>query len=80
MIAVEVFSIVDCSLCEKAVTTLERIRTEIPFDLLVTRLEPAHPKYEEYRDHIPVVHLNGRYVCRHGVDPDLFRTLLKATL
>jgi len=77
MIEVELFSGRHCSLCDKAKTLIEKVRRELPFNLRETLVEPGSSHYEEYRDHIPVVHINGTFFCRHRVNEEEFRRTLQ---
>ncbi len=60
----------DCSLCRSALYVIERVRVQIPFDLETVDIsaEGKEKWFEAYRDHIPVVHLNGEEIFRHRVD------------
>ncbi len=45
---------------------------------IVDATAPGNEKWlEEYRHHIPVVHLNGKEILRHGVDERRLRELLR---
>jgi len=69
-----------CHLCDAALFVVHKVRQAIPFDLeLVDISAPGHEAWaDQYRDHIPVLHLDGREVLRHRVDERRLRELLRA--
>ena len=60
----------DCSLCRGALYVIERVRARVPFELESVDITASGNDawLATYRDHIPVVHLNGQEVFRHRVD------------
>ena len=78
MIVVEFFSGGDCSLCDDAREILKSVQRDIPFHLTEIRLLPDNPRYEEYKDHIPVIHVDGSPSFRHRISEELFREHLLA--
>jgi hypothetical protein len=76
MITVELFSGKSCSLCEEAKGVIERIQETLSFEFKETILQPGHPYYADYRDRIPVVHLNGVFFGRGKIDEALLRRQL----
>ena len=60
MIRVELYARPDCPTCEQARAVLERLRGELPFELLEVdvTLDPAVER--RYRDQVPVVFVDGR--------------------
>jgi hypothetical protein len=80
MILVEVYTARDCHMCHEATAIIERVRRDVPFDLREIDLTPGEPYYEEYRDHIPVVHINNVETLRHRITEDMFRTKLRQIL
>ena len=75
MVRVTLFTKQACCLCDTARFVLERVRTRAPFELEVVDI--SAPGCEvwlaEYADHIPVVHVDGREVCRHRIDEKRIR-------
>ena len=69
----------DCSLCRSALYVIERVRTQIPFDLETVDIsaEGKEKWFDAYREHIPVAHLNGEEIFRHHVDERSLRALLR---
>lgn len=69
----------DCPLCHKAKAVLERVRTQVPFELKeVDILKCDEETMHRYCFHIPVVHLNGTEVFRHRVDEEAMLQLVRA--
>lgn len=68
----------DCSLCRGAMYVVSRVRNDHHFELDVVDISSAgNEKWAEaYRDHIPVIHLNGREIFRHRVDEKRLREWL----
>lgn len=77
MVLVELFSKEDCHLCQEARTLLEKVRREIPFDLMEEKLVPGHPLYERFHDKVPVVFINHEEVFHFRVDEHTLREKLK---
>lgn len=68
----------DCGLCSAAMYVIERVRRQVPFELeSIDITAPGEEEWlERYREHIPVVHLDGVEVFRHKVDEKELRRLL----
>lgn len=68
----------ECTLCDGAMYVVERVRRNIPFELdSVDITAPGNEHWQaNYKNDIPVVHLNGREIFRHRVDERKLRTLL----
>lgn len=67
-----------CTLCSGAMYVVRRVRNDHQFELDVVDISLAgNEKWAEaYRDHIPVIHLNGREIFRHRVDEKRLREWL----
>lgn len=57
---------------------VERVRARLPFELESVDITSAGNErwFESYKNHIPVVHLNGEEIFRHRVDERKLRVLL----
>lgn len=69
----------DCPLCRSAWYVLQRVRSQVPFELeSIDICAPGQePWFEAYRDDIPVVHLNGREIFRHRINERQLRLQLE---
>ncbi len=69
-----------CTLCESAWFVINKLRQRIDFEIeRVDITEPQNTKwYALYCNDIPVVHLNGKEVCRHRVSERTLRRLLES--
>jgi len=76
MKTVTVISKDECSLCDKAIDTLELIRKEKPFNLHITKITPGSTEYEEYKEKIPVILIDGKEVFHFRVNERKFKKLL----
>ena len=65
-----------CSLCEKALVVVNRVRGDIPFHLEISDISGNPGLLRKYALHIPVVSIDGVEVFRFRVDEKLFRSRL----
>jgi hypothetical protein len=77
MILVELFSSGECRLCDEARTVLERVRKALPFTLSEIRLHEGDPLFDEYREMVPVVHINRVPAFRYRVHEGMLRIRLQ---
>jgi len=77
MILVELFSKDDCQLCDEARTVIERVQQIIPFKLREFKLMPGDPYYEEYKEILPVVHIDKVQAFKHRVSENLLKIKLQ---
>ena len=77
MIVIELFSGKDCPLCEEAKAILHSAQKDFEFVLKEIVLLPGSPHYEKYKEHIPVVHINGSFSFRHHIDEASVRRELR---
>eukprot|EP01134_Creolimax_fragrantissima_P003680 CFRG3680T1 len=61
-----------CSLCEDAKDVLRSVEDVAPHSVqFVDITDPGEEEYfEEYKWDIPVLHLNGKEIMRHRINPD----------
>lgn len=65
-----------CHLCEEARATLERVRAELPFELVERDIERDAALHRAYLERIPVIALDGEELFDYFVDePELRRRL-----
>ncbi len=72
------FTKVDCTLCTGALYVVKRVKQGIDFELeIVDIAEPGNEIwFEQYRNDIPVVHLDGQEIFRHRVNERSLRAWL----
>ncbi len=68
MPVVELFSKEDCHLCEEAKAVLLKLQHEIAFTLEERKIQPGDAFYEEYKEKIPLVFINGKLASKYRVD------------
>ena len=67
-----------CHLCEDAREVVERVRADVPFELVFVDLDADAGAREKYWDKIPVVEVDGRMHAKYRVDEAAFRRRLAA--
>ncbi len=65
-----------CSLCEKAMLRINRVRSDIPFRLDVVDITRFPELMRDHGLHIPVVFIDGTEIFRYHVNEARFRELL----
>ena len=68
MILVELYSKDDCSLCDEALSILNKVQAEVPFTLKVITLLPGEANFEEFKHDFPVIHINKRLAFKHRLN------------
>ena len=75
---VAVYHAEGCHLCERALSQVRRLQTELGFELAEISID-GDPKLEaEYRELIPVVEIAGRRAFTYYVHQEAFRRRLAA--
>jgi redox-sensing transcriptional repressor len=65
-----------CCLCDEAREVLERVRAELPFELLERDIERDDGLLRAYLERIPVVTVDGEELCELSVDEAVLRARL----
>jgi glutaredoxin len=76
---VTLYSKVDCPLCDKARSTLERVRTRTPFELEEVDITTEQALAAAYTERIPVVAIDGREAFELFVDEGELERLVTAS-
>ena len=76
-IKVEIYSKPDCHLCDEAKTVLQRVRSRCPFEMIDVDITNDQRRYNEYKEQIPVIFINGRKAFKFRVDEKEFVKKLK---
>ena len=58
-IVIEILTKQDCSLCAEAIKVVTRVLPDYPARLVMTDIESDLTLYEEFKERIPVVRING---------------------
>mmetsp|Transcript_14021 Transcript_14021/g.19500 ORF Transcript_14021/g.19500 Transcript_14021/m.19500 type:complete len:84 (-) Transcript_14021:16-267(-) len=67
-VIVTLFSKPQCSLCVPAKELVLKVQKQYPFTLENINIL-QHPEwFEKYKYDIPVLHVNGKEICRHRFD------------
>jgi glutaredoxin len=66
-----------CHLCDDARAILERVRVELPFELVDVDIETDDALHARYLVRIPVVELDGEELFEHFVDEGELRRRLR---
>jgi glutaredoxin len=66
----------DCDLCDRAREALQRVRAEVPFELVERDITADDDLHRSYLERIPVVEVAGQEAFQFFVDePELRRRL-----
>ncbi|WP_224249126.1 glutaredoxin family protein [Hyalangium gracile] len=74
---VDIYSKPSCSLCDEAITVVERVRARIPFELRVISILEDPAGMLAWRYDIPVVLIDGQVAFKHRVDEAAFEAWLR---
>ena len=77
MILVEIFSKHDCHLCDVAKDSLVKIQKVYPFELRETTIIEGSKYYDEFKERIPVIYINGEFAFQYRVPEKMFIQQLK---
>lgn len=75
-IKVEIYSKPDCHLCDEAKSVLLKAQKDFPFDLIEVDITTDQTMFEEYKEQIPVVFIDGRKAFKFRVDEKELRKKL----
>ena len=76
MARVELIGAAGCHLCESARRVVERVRAEVPFELVETDITGDPELERRYRERIPVLLVDGDEAFHYHVHPDGLRRRL----
>jgi glutaredoxin len=78
MVEVLVYSKPGCHLCDDVKEQLRKLQSEHPFDLREVNILEDPDAFEQYKDEIPVVFVNGRKAFKYYFDREQFLSRLSA--
>ena len=73
---VVLYSAKGCHLCAAALEVVERVRSDVPFDLEVVSIDGDPELEARYRELLPAVEIGGERAFTWFVDPAAFRERL----
>jgi glutaredoxin len=79
MIRVTLYSRPGCHLCEVVERVLHHVASKRPFELVIQDIDENPADFERFKDHIPVVLVNGEEVGRHRLTAQQFEAALDRT-
>lgn len=78
MVRVEIYSKPGCHLCDEAKAVIARVRRSMLFDLVEINIEESPAHYDQFKEEIPVIFINGKKAFKFRVDEKAFRRYLVA--
>jgi hypothetical protein len=75
---VDIYSKPSCSLCDEAISVIERVRARIPFELRIISILEDPAGMMAWRYDIPVVLIDGQFAFKHRVDEESFEARLRS--
>ena len=79
MRVVTLYGRAECHLCDEARAALQRVRSDVPFELRECDIEADAALLRAYFERIPVVTLDGRELFAYFVDERALRCALAAS-
>ena len=73
---VTVYHAADCSLCARALEVVSEAQAELGFELELVDIGGDSELEARYREHLPVIEIDGERAFTYFVDPDAFRARL----
>jgi glutaredoxin len=73
MSRVVVYTAAGCTLCERALEVVQETRREVEFELELVDIGGDPELERRYREHIPVVEIDGERAFTYFVDPKALR-------
>jgi glutaredoxin len=77
MTTITIYSRQGCHLCDDAQKTLESMREELNFEIVVIDIDQDAELLKLYSDQVPVIHIDGIHHDFYKVDPLRFRSSLE---
>jgi len=67
-----------CRLCERALEVVREVEAELGFDLVLVDIGGDPTLEARYREHLPVVEIDGERAFTYFVQPEALRARLRA--
>ena len=68
----------DCSLCTRALEVVRDAQADVAFELEVVSIDRNPDLEARYREHVPVLEIDGERAFTHFVEPEALRERLRA--
>jgi glutaredoxin len=78
MTRVVVYTASGCHLCERALEVVREAQAELGFELQLVDIEGEPALEARYREHLPVVEIDGEHAFTYFVEPNALRMRLGA--
>ncbi|TAK52356.1 MAG: glutaredoxin family protein [Bacteroidetes bacterium] len=78
MIIVEIFSKEECHLCGVAKEAIKKVQQSHPFELREILIREGDAYYEQYKERIPVIHINNKFAFQYRVNEKDFLLRLQS--
>ena len=75
-IKIEIYSKPDCSLCDKAKTVIEKVKSQRPLTISEIDISKDPILFEKYKEKIPVIFINGKQAFVYKVHETVLRKKL----
>ena len=79
MASVTLYTAPGCSLCSRALEVLREAEAELGFELEVVDIEGDAALEAAYREHLPVVEIDGQRAFTYFVEPEALRRRLASS-
>ena len=76
MARVVVYTAEGCRLCERALDVVRRVQGDLEFELELVDIATSPELEARYREHLPVVEIDGEHAFTYFVDADALRERL----
>jgi len=76
MQTVQVYKAEGCHLCEQALAIVEAVRADVPFELVIVDIGGDPELEARYREHLPVIEVDGERAFTHFVTAAALRSHL----
>jgi len=79
-IQVKVYSKDDCCLCDDVKEVLKKVQSDISFEIVKVDITKDSKLFEEYKEQIPVVFINGKKAFKYRMSEGELRKKLNKLL
>lgn len=80
MLEIALYTKADCSLCDEAKAVIQEVQRHLPFSYREIDITTDAAIYEQYREQIPTIFVNGRKAFKFRVTADALIARLRREL